>query len=131
MRLILFEEPSRNHIINTTRLERLNGGGTSIQRREWTGKMVLIFNEDRMPKLRSEDDSFLEHVLLVQHRSRFCTRDEYALEESQPHMFLASSGVEDAVRAHPEAILAWAAKGHRIYQGEEFSVIPLGCNGWL
>ena len=140
-RLLVFEEPAQNHTIDTARLKQLNGGGVTLSIRsahsaetrlmDWGAKMLIAFNQDGMPKLRLEDEAFLKRILIVQHRSRFCSGRDWTLSQAEPHTFLADSTIEDAVKSSPQAILYWAMEGHAIYMAERFRSIPAMCNTWL
>ena len=140
LRLITMEEPAQSMTLNTALLKELNGGGATLTIREahsaitremaWTAKMVVCFNQNGLPKLRVDDEAFLNRVLYVQHRARFCKTDEdWAKEDGQPHTFAADSDALEALTK--PAALAWMLQGAALYQQERFSRIPPVCGAWL
>ena len=107
-------------------LKEVTGGPTTLQVRAahavapepmpWTAKIILQFNEHNCPKFSTEDGALVERMLVVQHRSRFCSAQTYQEHADQPNTFLADSAVLTQLKAKPHVMLAWMLAGRPRYQ---------------
>ena len=136
LRLVTMEEPAQSMTLNTALLKELNGGDATLTIREahsavtremaWTAKMIICFNQDGLPKLRVDDDAFLNRILYVQHRSRFCkTPEDWVREEGREHTFAVDAPAVAALTK--PAMLAWMMQGAAAYVQHGFTAIPATC----
>ena len=140
-RLVAFEELSQKHTLDTALIKELNGGDARVPIRmahsaetrqmDWSAKMILIFNEGGLPKIRVDDEAFLKRMLVVQHRSLFCDTQaevDAARAAGEPFTFLKQEDAHMAVT--PQAMLTWALQGLGIYHEERFTAVPETCQSF-
>ena len=136
-RMAAFEELSANRKLEVSFLKELTGGDVTLQVRQahavseepmrWTSKIMMLFNESAFPQFNTDDQPFLQRMLVVQHRARFCTAEQLA-GDAQPHTFLADKAVPEAIS--PQAMLAYMLGGLADYWANRLGDIPGVVHTW-
>ena len=104
---------------------QVTGGGATFsvraayapacEKMPFTAKLIIVFNENNMPRLDVEDEAFMRRLLLVEHRSLFCkTQDAYDKRRTEPYTFLANKDLKEQLSS--AAVLAWMLEGLAQYR---------------
>lgn len=148
MRLMCVEELDSKRKFDCEKIKEMNGGdaGTSgraphddkLRRFTWTAKMVLSFNEGKMPDFDVADGALKDRLVIMRHRSRFCTPDQLegincgSALKSQPHTFPVVPGINDEanMRCWAPSMLSWLLEGLRRYWKVGLDKMPAQCSQW-
>ena len=137
-RLVFFEELSSQYSLNTERLKQVTGGSCMAVRQThskdtigmpWKAKVVLLFNQGKMPKFEAGEGALIRRMLVVQHRSKFCDEDTYEVERDLPHTFL-KDGVSPTARFAPSVVLSWMLAGLARFRTTALGSIPASVQGF-
>ena len=60
----------------------------------WTAKLVTVFNDGLMPKVRTEDAAFATRLMIIPHRSLFCDDPD---DHAEPYTYLVDGSKEQAL----------------------------------
>ena len=142
MRLMCVEELDSRRKLDCEKIKEMNGGdaGTSgraphddkLRRFTWTAKMVLSFNEGKMPDFDISDGALKDRLVIMRHRSRFCTPEQMSSYGSQPYTFPVVSGVNEEanMRRWAPSMLLWLLEGLRRYWEVGLDLMPPQCREW-
>lgn len=144
MRLMCVEELDSRRKLDCEKIKEMNGGdaGTSgraphddkLRRFTWTAKMVLSFNEGKMPDFDVADGALKDRLVIMRHRSRFCTPEQ--MRDSrlgcQPHTFPVVPGINEEanMRRWAPSMLLWLLEGLRRYWKVGLDTMPTQCREW-
>lgn len=84
----------------------------------FSGKILLAFNQNKMPKLDVDDQALHRRMLVVEHRTVFYQGQQPAV----PHAFPLDSTIKERLSA--PAMLHWMMVGLDTYKRERFCNIP-------
>ncbi|KAK9797035.1 hypothetical protein WJX73_001479 [Symbiochloris irregularis] len=103
-----------------------------LRRFTWSAKMVLSFNEGKMPDFDVGDGALKDRLVIMRHRARFCTPDQMAACGSQPYTFPVVPGINEQVTMDRWApsILLWLLEGLRRYWEIGLDNMPWQCREW-
>ena len=132
-RLIFVEETDPLKFLDEELLKDMNGGQTSFTLRQmwrddvitfdWISKIIIAFNEGKMPGFNIADVALVDRMLTVPHRSRFYM-DQVP---NKPHSYKADSNIKDNYPRWAPYFLRWALEGLREYYRLRFTNLPEGC----
>ena len=137
-RLVFFEELSSQYSLNTERLKQVTGGSCMAVRQAhskdtfgmpWKAKVVLLFNEGKMPNFEAGEGALIRRMLVVQHRSKFCDESTYEEERERPHTFLKGVTLPTD-RFPPSVVLAWMLDGLASFRQRKLAGVPASVQGF-
>ena len=132
-RLIVFEELAPR-ALDQSRLKEITGGNAhrdnvraphavTGERLDFVGKIIVSFNESKMPQFDVDDGALLRRMIVVQHRSRFQDPPGDELY-SYPRV----ADVEKSVPPH--ALLRWLLIGLARYWERGLNQAPDSVDAW-
>ena len=95
----------------------------------WKAKVVLLFNEGKMPKFEAGEGALIRRMLVVQHRSKFCDEGTYQEEQQRPHTFLKDA-VPPTTRFTPCVVMAWMLEGLARFRTAALGSVPISVQGF-
>ena len=106
---------------------QVTGGGATFsvrgayqaetQQMPFKAKLMIVFNENNMPKVDVEDHAFWKRLLLIEHRSLFCSTSAlYRQKADEPYTFQAEQELK--ARVERNAVLAWMLEGTERFKAE-------------
>ena len=132
-RLIFVEETDPLKFLDEELLKDMNGGQTSFTVRQmwredvitfdWISKIIIAFNEGKMPGFNIADTALVARMLTVPHRSRFYMDHV----PNKPYSYKADSNIKDNYPRWAPYFLRWALEGLREYYRLRFTNLPEGC----
>ena len=132
-RLIFVEETDPLKFLDEELLKDMNGGQTSFTVRQmwrddvitfdWISKLIIAFNEGKMPGFNIADAALVDRMLTVPHRSRFYMDHV----PNKPYSYKANSNIKDNYPRWAPYFLRWALQGLQEYYGLRFTNLPEGC----
>lgn len=122
-------------------MQDINGGNSVQQGRgvgekqtiqfTWITKQLLIFNSGCLPSLDFTDAALIDRLIVLQHRSKFCTSsEEFQAERQTPHTFMADPDMASKMRDLRPYTLRWFLEGLQRYHDVGFSELPEQCTAW-
>lgn len=97
---------------------------TTTKRFQWITKLVMAFNEGKLPMINTEDHAFLERMMTISHRSRF---QDVVTPEDPPHTFQSDPQIKSMFPMWKPYFLKWMLTGLRRYHIEGFRNLPDSC----
>lgn len=132
-RVITFEELEERPL-NSSFLKEVTGGDASITIRaphavnsevmHFKGKIMMAFNESKMPRLDVDDQALLKRMLVVEHRSLFYD----GTPPPGPYVFPKDVDIKDRVSG--ATMLAWMLEGLSRYKRDKFGGLPEQLEQW-
>ncbi len=138
IRVCVFEELMRSRKLDNAILKKYNGGRVSFEGREakaagdtsfeWSCKMILNANESCFPAFDWSDMALLERLIVIHHRSKFCTSAEmYEVHKHEEFTFHAEDVDTLIAGAWRPYMLQWALEGLARYNKIQLTHIPASC----
>lgn len=106
-------------------------GSSQVIEFEWITKQLLITNQGSMPEFDFTDTALVDRMLVLQHRSRFCTsQEEYEQTKHIPNTFLSNPNMTEKLMAWRPYLLLWFLEGLKMYRQNGFAKLPAQCQQW-
>ena len=137
VRCMYVEETDPSKVLDDSLLKDMNGGGTTFSGRDmyssgvrefsWRTKLIMAFNEGKMPHFTVEDSALVDRMLTVPHRSRFYLED---VPENIAHSFVADTNIKSKFDAWRPHFLRWCLEGLMAYHCKGFRDVPDACKAF-
>lgn len=140
-RFAYYEELDPKRRLNNGLLKDIHGGNSVQQGRgvgekdtvqfTWITKQMLIFNGGSLPSFDFSDTALIDRMIVLQHRSKFCTSDEeYQADRGQEHTYMADPDMASKMRELKPYTLRWFLEGLQRYHTGGFNHLPQQCLAW-
>ena len=140
-RLVVIEELSESKSLANDLVKKLNGGAAKFSGRKaygkgdhsfpWITKMVMCCNNRKFPSFDWSDGALLDRLVIIHHRSRFCTNDEqYERDKHIPYTYRAEDKDTEICGSWRPYIMHWFIEGLKTWHQKSFREIPDVCREW-
>ena len=129
LRWVSFEELDTSRKLDEAKIKKITGGNFTITGRQcgtgkmfsfpFTAKMDMSFNEYKSPNFDYTDKAFLNRLLCIPYRAKFCNTDEdYEYYKHEPYTYEADVLFDEKIKKWRPYYLHYCIEGlMKYYQG--------------